>query len=305
MGKIFNILRSVSFEDDDATLKNYHSAWRTYNKDTSEPFFAVFKQFEDKHLKDIEPGALKLYIYFGFHANNSNGSSWHSIQRIAEHFVVKTRTVDYWIEDLVKRDLIYRDKNGHKTVTTYLLPYSDTLMKAEPRKRHKNEDDKLLNDIVGVIKSAAHIVGNIKGIYHLFQWRTKKGVPTKTNNIQWLFIVTQRDNGVKVGHYYTLHSSTDYGVNKLDIDDPFIFDSNFKYEDSAITGIAIKHTPQIDEPKNRKDILEIIEDLSRLESADIENYPKLNYGKISDLLPDDEIEEDTEENLNKGGDSNG
>lgn len=295
MTKIFNILKSVSFEDDTTTLKNYHSAWRKYNKETNEPFFAIFNQFKEKHLHSIEGGALKLYVYFGYHANNRNGDSWHSVEKIAEYFNVQTRTVDYWIEDLVKRKLIYRVKDGHKTVTTYLLPYSDTLMRATPRHRYKNDCDGLLKDIIGVIDSASDIVGEIKGVYHLFQWKSKKGEPTKKDNIQWLFIVTQRENGVKVGHYYNLQASSNYGVSKLYIEDAFIFDSTFKYKGKNITGIAIKHTPQIDDTKNRKCILEIIDDLSKLSDEDLNNYPKLEYGKIETFLKEELLERETDE----------
>lgn len=300
MAKVFNILRRKNIDDEDYILKYYHESWRAYNKDIKGGFFAIFNEFKDMHLKDIEAGALKLYIYFGLHANNKNGESWHSVETIAEYFDVQTRTVDYWIESLVKRNLIYRDKKNHRTVTTYLIPYSDTLMKAIPRRRHQTDNDDLIADIVQVVNGAEKITGKIKGVYHLFQWRTHKGVPCKKDNIQWIFIVTERANGIRVGHYYSLKASIGLGVDRLELDDIYIFESTFKFNRVPLTGFALPHNYQLDEMKNRENTLELIEDLSKVKSEDIKDFPKLQYGKISEVLKAHEDEINTDKIKSQG-----
>jgi hypothetical protein len=300
MARVFNILKSVKSYSEGFVLNKYHESWRLFNKEGKNGFFAIFNEFEDKHLKDIEAGALKLYIYLGIHSNNTNGESWHSVETIAAFFDVQTRTVDYWVSNLSKRNLIYRAKSNHKTATTHLLPYSDTLLKVQPTHRYQFDSDELIANIVHRIEISANVTGKIKGVYHLFQWKTKVGIPIKEDNTQWLFIITERTNGIRVGSYYGFKTSIDFGVSKLELDDVYVFESVFKFNGVPLTGIAIPHTHQIEELKNRGHIREVIEDLSNLTEDNLKEFAILQYGEISKTLNIIDDSANTEETKTPG-----
>lgn len=87
-------------------------------------------------LKDLDEGALRLYLYFGFVADNDFGHSWHSIETISEYFGKQTRTIDHWIKKLVDAGLIYRAKDKKKSYTRFLIPYTDTIIEQKPNKKH-------------------------------------------------------------------------------------------------------------------------------------------------------------------------
>lgn len=130
----FRVLTQLmSADDEQVALKSYYASWRSFNKDTEEPFFALYEGFKNQHLATLESGPLRLFLYFGFHSKNQTGDSWHSISTIAEFFNTQTRTVDNWIKTLVDKGLIYRVRKGHRSHTTYIIPYSDTLIQAKPK----------------------------------------------------------------------------------------------------------------------------------------------------------------------------
>lgn len=291
----FNLLRLALEQEGDVLQKNYYASWRDFNRDAKVPFFALYEGFKDKHLADLEPGPLRLYLYFGFAANNTYGHSWHSISTIANFFGTQTRTIDNWISKLVQAELIYRERTDQRSSTTYLIPYSDTLMKQRPRKRHEEDNQELVNDLLSVINSRAEVYGEIVKVYHLFQWATKgkQRQPIKESNIQWILILSKRDNDVLIGHYYPLKKSNHLGVNSLDVD-LGIFDSPFTYNGQAVTGVALNHRTRISDTNNRGDVLELIRDLAIAETEHLEQHLILQYGDISTLFEEDAEEESAE-----------
>jgi len=105
-------------------LRNSYYEWRNYKKKINSPFFLIYNDFKDEHLKTMSGGSLKLFLYFGFHVNNKTGECWHSIESIADFFGVDQRTVNKWVFELEQRQLIKRIQRGYKWVSnTFMLPY--------------------------------------------------------------------------------------------------------------------------------------------------------------------------------------
>lgn len=77
--------------------------------------FAAFLPY----LKD---GAVKLYLYYAFVANNETGESWHSIDTISKRLGATERSISNWNNQLEELGLIYRTSNGKKSKATFLLP---------------------------------------------------------------------------------------------------------------------------------------------------------------------------------------
>ena len=117
--------------DKHSLMCEQYDTWRK-NQDKSQlgsKFFILFKDFED-HLRDIPPGPLKLYLYYGFNSKNETGISWHSIDTIKDYFNVSEKTINNWNSELIKRGLIERESKGNsRNKTTYLLPFSMNCIK--------------------------------------------------------------------------------------------------------------------------------------------------------------------------------
>ena len=105
-------------------LRNNHRQWKEERRSQKTPFFMIYKDFKDIYLKDISGGALKLYVYLGFHVNSFTGECWISTENIADFFGNDQRTVKKWISELEEIGLIRRIQNGFKRVAnTFILPY--------------------------------------------------------------------------------------------------------------------------------------------------------------------------------------
>jgi len=106
----------------DILRKNYEE-WKTLRKNSKAPFFIVYSDFKTK-LKEVSGGALKLYIFLGFHVNTYTGECWVSSETIAEFFGNDERTVKKWFSELETLGLITRMQTGfHRIANTFLLPY--------------------------------------------------------------------------------------------------------------------------------------------------------------------------------------
>ena len=168
---------------EDSLYEDQYKAWR-HNMDKNRldgKFFILYKNFED-HLKHISPGALKLYLYYGFHAKNDTGKSFHSVERCSEYFNVSEKTINNWNKELINRGLIFR-KNmpGKLNKNTYLLPFSTNLMKLEKEKIKKFLSHPSFNEAYGQ---------PIKAL-HLFQFRRDTKPDSKDYNVPYntLFVV--------------------------------------------------------------------------------------------------------------------
>ncbi|PAE35442.1 helix-turn-helix domain-containing protein [Bacillus sp. 7884-1] len=293
----------VPVSDTDEALKHYYKSWRDLNQTAKSGFMRLDNAFKDKYLKELGDGALKLYLYFCFHAANETGDSWHSIPRIAEFFNgAQTRTIDNWIKTLVDKNLIYRASQGKKSYTTYLLPFSDTIVRHSASKKRASDNQESLDDLLMKIKELRAVYGEIVKVHHLFQWEKQKGKPVnRDRSQQYLLIITKRNNGVLIGHLYALRKSDHLCVSQLDIEEPAIFNSPFRFHDSNVVGLALPSFPAIGGKSKTaiKEILDLIRELAEIEPWKLEDRPKLIYGDKDEILPvqeeDPEIKEADEE----------
>lgn len=114
-----------------------YAKWKQKNKRDNVGFFQIFNTFKSDHLANISGGALKAYVYFGIHANNKTGESWHSIETLSEYFQVDPRTIKKWISELEDLGLISRVQKGYNRIAnTFLMPY---FPKSEPQQSSFNK----------------------------------------------------------------------------------------------------------------------------------------------------------------------
>ena len=123
--------------------KKRYEAWKKDALNQS-GFFVIFNGFlEEKQnisnkalLQEISGGALKLYIFLGIKSNNFTGESYYSIKSISEYFNKSERTINNWIHELEKLNLIYRAQLKYNGVShTYLQTY-----KTGQREKRKSND---------------------------------------------------------------------------------------------------------------------------------------------------------------------
>lgn len=280
--------------EEDLMFKEYHQHWRQTNSSISASYAPIFTTFKDKHLKTLDGGPLKLYLYFAFAADNSYGNSWWSVEKIANFFQVQTRTIDKWIKVLIDQNLIYREQHGNKSSTTYLVPYSTTLIKQQFKTSSKTDDQKLFDQFVKKIKNRETLYGPIVEVFHLFQWNIKNGNPIVTENTQWLLALTKRNDEVLTCHYYSLKNSSHKGISEATVEDLATFDSPYVYLDSKIQGVALTHSIKLTE-SNTDSIIALAESIMTQENWDWKDYPKLEYGEVTEFF-EAEKEEEKEEN---------
>lgn len=153
--------------------ENYRNWRQNLEKDKiGGKFFILYRDFESNHLKDITSGALKLYLYYGFHSNNDTGESWHSIDTITNYFGVSEKSINNWNKELIERGLIARySKGSARNKTTYLTPISMNLIN-----KNKNNID-LLKNI-----NFEEVYGYQHKAFHMFQWRKNTSDNNKTNS---------------------------------------------------------------------------------------------------------------------------
>lgn len=270
----------------DKALKDYYRSWREQNRQSKSGFMILDNSFKDKHLSTLEPGPLRLYLYFSFSAKNDLGFSWHSIAKMAEFFETQTRTIDNWIKVLVDKDLIYRAKKGNKSHTTYLIPFSNTIIKHPVQRNRDNDSQEVLDDLITTIEEQNFLYGDIIKAFHLFQWTSKTGkAVTRDSSTQILLIISKRENGVLIGHTHVLRKSIKLGVNQLSIEEPYIFNSPFRFEGENLIGLAFPPTPSFESSASLKVTLDLIKELAENDDFIIKDRPKLEYGNKDDFLP--------------------
>ena len=119
-----------------SNLKRNHLTWRDDNFRYKKGFFPVFAGFKE-YMKELSPGAISLFLYFGMHSNNLTGECTHSLARISDFFNKSVRTISIWIKELEKAGLIIRIQptfNGNSH--TFILPYDPP--KIDDKKSNNN-----------------------------------------------------------------------------------------------------------------------------------------------------------------------
>lgn len=281
MKKGFEILKKNPYEDTDLTIKNYYFSWREFNKgnqDGQETFAMLFTSFKDNYLADIEGGALKLYLFFCFNANNNYGDSWWSIEKVAEQLKVGTRTINKWMKVLVDKQLIYRDITNHRSLTTYLLPHSTALMEVDTKISHVVDSQTIVEDVISSLQKQEKVFGTLIGIFHIFQWEKSKNI-RNTGNVQWLLFITKRSNDILTGHFHQLKNSKHIVVSKRPIDNAYFFHSPFIHQNSPILGIALEN--EVDITSNPFGPMKaLIEYLAEFNVASIDPNQIIDYGPL-------------------------
>ncbi|MGE8082106.1 helix-turn-helix domain-containing protein [Peribacillus loiseleuriae] len=292
----FRLISSIPAEDEkEATIKEYHSYWRKTNTNSNAGFVPVFKSFRDKHLATLEPGALRLYLFFAFAADNNYGNSWYSIEKIAEFFDAQTRTVNNWIKVLVDKNLIIREQKGKKSFTTYLVPYSNSIIKHQLKRNIKEDKQDVLDMFMKKLTDYESLYGPLVEVFHFFQWKTDKKKPIQ-ESVQWLFAITKRDDGILTGHNFTLRNSNHLAVDEMvipDNGDIATFNSPFKFNGENIKGLVLTHEIRL-QNNTIGSLLKLMEDLAKAEAWDWDEHPKLQYGELSEFFPVDETEAETD-----------
>jgi hypothetical protein len=292
----------VEGETMEAVYQNLYSAWRETSKESGATFAQIYTAFRDRELlAKIDGGALKLYLYFCFAARNATGESWFGTDRIHEYFgKQQKRTIEGWMKTLVDNGLIYRERVGRKkTHTTFLIPYSDTLMKMRVS-RKANEDQVLFDKLITEIQQYKEAYGEIVQVVHLFQWGVRRKKATSSVNYQWLLIITRRKSGdgdVLIGHYHELEDYEDYGVNTLALPQTARFDSPFQMDGQPIVGLAIRNNQRLvnRSKEGYRKWLDLLRELAGTRQERFFEMNELQYGVINDILQKDD-EEDHEDN---------
>ena len=260
-------------KDDDYWYKEKYKEWKNNmgKNQLAMNFFMLYKNF-DEYLKEISSGALKLYLYYGFHSKNETGESWHSIETISRYFEVSERTVNNWNKELIEMGLIFRNsKDNKRNKTTYLLPLSTTCFKV------KNLEDLESKDFLSVFGEP--VIG-----IHLFQFR-KDSTDNYKESYHTAFIVYEKEfsNGrqSKTAVHIEINEE-DYDLRKtIDeknfYEDICLFESDFKLELETMKslkfkGIAVNTKVNL---KNKKELYDLVNQIID-PSTDLERYKFVN-----------------------------
>ena len=243
------------------------------------------------YLNRLEGGPLKLYLYFAFVANNKNGHSWHSISTIATYFDAQTRTIDNWIKVLVDEGLIYRQRAGKKSNTTYLVPFSHGLNVYRQRKQIKTDSQELLNACLVDLKKLESVYGEVFSAFHFFQWNAAK---TKKITNQALFVLSKRKEVITVT-MISLANSEDMVISEENVEEIMRFDSPFILNGNNVVGLVYPDEPSFTAVKTGKHLLDTLVELAETEQWQFEEIPLVEYGNIDTLFPEEDEDEDEDE----------
>lgn len=267
-----------SSNDKHSLMCEQYDTWRK-NQDKNQlgsKFFILFKEFED-HLREIPPGPLKLYLYYGFNSKNETGISWHSIDTIKDYFNVSEKTINNWNSELIKRGLIERESKGNsRNKTTYLLPFSMNYI--------KEKDTSRLNKAV-----FREVYGDLYKAYHLFQWR--KNTQSEEYNVPYntYVLVYERIIEDAKNQYTAFEVNIDDTYKNVEINESVVkgtilrFDSNIELKDIGvdsglpIQGIAVNTQHDL---KRKKNIYELVKELIDVET-DLSQYEEAKLIEVS------------------------
>lgn len=261
MGDIIKLAKkNLKSKSIDNIYKSNYNQWKLNLESTKTPFFMLSKTF-DEHLREITSGALKLYLYYGFHSKNETGISWHSIETISDYFGVSEKTINNWNKELIERGLIYRDsKDNRRNKTTYLLPLSMVIYN--------------ISSIPGEFDDFRKVNGEVVDAYHLFQWRKSDNVNESDNynNPYNLFIIVLKN---KHGKFTCIKFTDDKYLNEINeksfYDEICTFDSDYSIKELVPKGIAVNSKINL---KRDKDLYNLLIELVD-ENTDLSNYPKV------------------------------
>lgn len=105
-------------------LRREHETWKHELQQINKPFFMIPTDFSHLFLKDMSGGALKLYLFLGFHSKYRTGESWYTTEQVANFFNKDPRTVAGWFSELESLGLIFRAQKGiMMKANTFMRPF--------------------------------------------------------------------------------------------------------------------------------------------------------------------------------------
>lgn len=158
--KRLNLIKSNKITTTDI-LKDSYKAWRNFRSETKDGHYILPNGF-NRYLPLIHTGAINLYLFYCLHAKNDTGESWYSIETLSNELDISTKSIANWNKQLESLGLIYREKDGKGSITTFLLPITDFIIEVE--------DD--INDYIG---SNHSFDGDLVSILHIFKWISNDG----------------------------------------------------------------------------------------------------------------------------------
>jgi hypothetical protein len=100
-----------------------YGIWKQIKKNT-DGYLLIANEIED-YLKDLKKPSLNLYMFYAIHADNDNGDSYYSLDKIAKILNVSVKTISNWNRELEEVGLIKRKQQYNNSAITFLLPLSD------------------------------------------------------------------------------------------------------------------------------------------------------------------------------------
>lgn len=157
------MLEIAGISSDTEKYEESYGQWRKYNKDAKNTFHILPSGLKE-YLPYFDGKAMNLYLFYCLHSKNETGETWYSTKRCAEELGVTSRSINNWNVILEDIGLILRASNNKKSVSTFLLPLSDYVVKEKENifefiKKYKENDYKKKTD------------GKLVCIINLFQWR--------------------------------------------------------------------------------------------------------------------------------------
>ncbi len=260
--------------NEDSMYSNQYSHWRNIMSTSDTNFYILYNDFKDKHLKDIDGGALKLYLFYCFNSRNNTGSSWYSVESISEFFGVTEKTINNWNNKLIERGLIFRNnKDNKRNKSTYLLPFSMNYIPSY-------EDTDNLQLILS--ENFSKIYGDLYKAFHLFQWggvrndKTKKLIRKTQDNPFHILALVYKKNFPGFNDQYTVievnieddPTPVEYDLHKgINSEEHPIYRFNstlnhdpriFKNSDVKIQGIVVDPIYYLDEKETYQLIKQLI-----------------------------------------------
>ncbi|MGN7403686.1 helix-turn-helix domain-containing protein [Cytobacillus praedii] len=105
-------------------LREEYGTWRNELQEINKPFFMIPSDFKHIFLRDISGGALKLFLFLGFHSKYNTGESWYTLEQVGAFFKKDPRTIANWFKELEDKGLIFRGQKGFTMkANTFLKPY--------------------------------------------------------------------------------------------------------------------------------------------------------------------------------------
>lgn len=221
--------KEVIFSD----LRRAYGIWREELQKVNKPFFAIHSDFKHIFLKNISGGALKLYLYLGFHAKYQSGELWHTSEEISTFFNKDQRTIGSWFKELEELGLIFREQKGFRMkANTFLKPYGLLF------DGHKTDNS-----------SYKTVVDDIKDSISL-EWEPFMLLMLNNHFKEYTVVVLYKEENVYHCSYFIKYPEEDikrlrvylktYGVkaDNFDIDAPI---STLKTKDHAIYNYLMKY----------------------------------------------------------------